>query len=80
MSTILRRLSEKLGLQKLTGFDSLAKVVDEIEVNRVAVCPGAGGSVVAAAKGHDLVVTGEMSHHAVLANQVRGITNDSDRA
>ena len=74
LSTILRRLSEKLGLKNLRVSTALQKPVDEIEVNRVAVCPGAGGSVVAAAKGHDLVVTGEMSHHAVLANQVRGIT------
>ena len=51
-----------------------AHTLDTITINRVAVCPGAGGSVVSGAKGHDLVVTGEMRHHDVLSLQSRGVS------
>ena len=39
LSTILRRLSEKLDLKNLRVSTALQKDVAEIEVNRVAVCP-----------------------------------------
>lgn len=41
-------------------------------VSRVAVCPGAGGSVLSAARDADLVLTGEMRHHDVLARVSAG--------
>jgi putative NIF3 family GTP cyclohydrolase 1 type 2 len=37
------------------------------EVQSVAVCVGSGSSVLKRAKGADLLVTGEMSHHEILA-------------
>ena len=43
-------------------------------VSSVAICAGSGGSVVSLAKGADVYVTGEMSHHDVLAAQARGVT------
>ena len=38
------------------------------EIARVAVCPGAGGSVFAHLEEVDLLLTGEMRHHDVLAH------------
>lgn len=42
------------------------------EVKRFAVCPGAGGSVFERVGPVDLLVTGEMRHHDVLARQAAG--------
>lgn len=42
------------------------------QVSRIAVCPGAGSSVFGSAQGVDLLLTGEMSHHDVLAWTARG--------
>jgi len=41
-------------------------------IRRVAVCPGAGGSVFAGLKDVDLLLTGEMRHHDVLGFAARG--------
>ena len=41
-------------------------------IRRVAVCAGSGGSVLARASAFDLWLTGELSHHAVLAELSRG--------
>ncbi len=41
-------------------------------VRAVAVCPGAGESLLASLRGLDLVLTGEMRHHSVLALAARG--------
>jgi dinuclear metal center YbgI/SA1388 family protein len=41
-------------------------------IRAAAVCAGSGGSVLGRAKGVDLVVTGELSHHAVLAHVAEG--------
>lgn len=43
-------------------------------VERVAVCPGAGGSLFAAVRGADLFVTGEMRHHDILTRVRQGAT------
>lgn len=43
-------------------------------VKRVAVCPGAGGSVLRGCFGTDLLLTGEMRHHDVLAAVGAGST------
>ena len=42
-------------------------------VARVAVCPGAGGSVFEGVAGVDLLLTGEMRHHDVLARVAEGV-------
>lgn len=41
-------------------------------IQKVAVCPGAGGSVFEKVGGADLFITGEMRHHDVLARRARG--------
>ena len=41
-------------------------------IESVAVCPGAGGSMLAPLRGVDLVITGEMRHHDVLALTAAG--------
>jgi dinuclear metal center YbgI/SA1388 family protein len=41
-------------------------------IERVAVCPGAGGSLLMGVRDVDLIVTGEMRHHDVLACVSRG--------
>jgi len=41
-------------------------------VREAAVCAGSGGSVLAGARGVDVVVTGELSHHAVLERLALG--------
>jgi putative NIF3 family GTP cyclohydrolase 1 type 2 len=41
-------------------------------IESVAVCPGAGGSLLAELEGMDLVLTGELRHHDQLALSGRG--------
>ncbi len=41
-------------------------------INTVAVCPGAGGSVFEKVRHADLLLTGEMRHHDVLARSAKG--------
>ena len=74
LTAIIDRLKQELGLPYLRLATANNAPLDTITINRVAVCPGAGGSVVAGAKGHDLVVTGEMRHHDVLSLQSRGVS------
>lgn len=47
-------------------------VADDRPIRTVAVCPGAGGSLLDDVRGADLVLTGEMRHHDVLAHVARG--------
>ena len=65
---IVARLGARLGVPavRLAGDERAL-------VQRVAVCPGSGGSLAeaAAAAGADLFVTGEMTHHDVLASLER---------
>lgn len=42
-------------------------------IHTVATCPGAGGDVAMRARHADLILTGEMRHHDVLAALARGI-------
>jgi putative NIF3 family GTP cyclohydrolase 1 type 2 len=44
---------------------------DDVLVSTVAVCPGAGGSLFQGVRA-DLLLTGEMRHHDVLAQVERG--------
>ena len=61
------RVRERLGLERLR-----VASVDK-PVRRVALCAGAGASVIAGAAA-DLLWTGEMRHHDVLAANARGLS------
>ena len=63
----LPRIKAHLGLQHLRVAGPV-----EREVRTVAVCPGSGGSVFARLDRVDLLLTGEMGHHDVLAWVARG--------
>ena len=43
-------------------------------VSKVAICAGSGASVVGLSKDADLYLSGEMSHHEVLAATAKGVT------
>jgi dinuclear metal center YbgI/SA1388 family protein len=67
--TALQRVKAHLDLDHV-------RVAGELErtIRSVAVCPGAGTSVFRALDRVDLLLTGEMSHHDVLAWVARGTT------
>jgi dinuclear metal center YbgI/SA1388 family protein len=67
---VLARLAEHLGVERLKYND----VSGGRPVRTIGLCPGAGGSLVDAAigQGCDVFITGEMSHHGVLAAGLRG--------
>jgi putative NIF3 family GTP cyclohydrolase 1 type 2 len=44
----------------------------ELVVSSLAVCPGAGGSLLERVQDADLFLTGEMRHHDVLARRAQG--------
>lgn len=46
--------------------------LDGAPIKSVAVCPGAGGSLFEGVRGVDLLLTGEMRHHDVLAHRAGG--------
>ncbi len=66
---VLRQIKAHLAL----GTVRVAGPTDR-EVRRVAVCPGAGGSLFRTVDDCDLLLTGEMGHHDVLACVARGST------
>ncbi len=65
---LVERLKGHLGLQHLR----LASPDPEALVERVAVCPGAGGGLFEGCRGPQLFLTGEMRHHDVLDRVRRG--------
>lgn len=69
LAAIVARLKKHLGLRTLRVAKSARHDSDPIAT--VALCAGAGGSVIADS-GADLLVTGEMGHHHVLAAVARG--------
>lgn len=66
-SALVERIRSHLGLAHLRVAGPLERTVE-----RVAVCPGSGGSVFGNLRATDLLLTGEMSHHDVLAWASRG--------
>mgnify|MGYP001272031504 CR=1 FL=1 len=64
---LLGSIRSHLGLTHLRVAGPLDRTVE-----RVAVCPGSGGSVFSGLRDVDLLLTGEMSHHDVLAWVARG--------
>lgn len=69
LDRIVGRLKEHLGLQTLRVAANRAH--ERVPIGTVAVCAGAGASVIEGS-GADLLVTGEMGHHHVLAALARG--------
>jgi dinuclear metal center YbgI/SA1388 family protein len=49
-----------------------ASHLEDAPIRSVAVCPGAGGSLFESVRGVDLLLTGEMRHHDILAHRARG--------
>jgi dinuclear metal center YbgI/SA1388 family protein len=70
IQALLRRIKKHLALKHLRIAMSDRHAAGE-EVGRILLCAGAGGSVVAGQSG-DLILTGEMSHHDVLAHREAG--------
>lgn len=68
LHTIVRRLKAHLGLSRLR----IARPERERTIEHIALCPGAGASLL---RNHaaDLYVTGEMRHHDILDAVQRGI-------
>jgi len=71
LATLIRRVKQHLGLERLRV--AAAKRHDKTDVRRVALCAGAGGSVLGG-RDADVYLTGEMRHHDVLAAVERGTT------
>ncbi len=71
LHALLTRLKAHLGLDHLR-VAAAARHEAGAPVERVAVCPGAGGSLFEGLRGPDLFVTGEMRHHDVLAKVAGG--------
>ncbi|MEZ6197014.1 MAG: Nif3-like dinuclear metal center hexameric protein [Planctomycetota bacterium] len=70
LATIVKRVKRHLGLARLRVAAAM-RHRDGAPLERLAVCAGAGGSVLAGARA-DLLLTGEMRHHDVLAAVARG--------
>ena len=71
LKTLVRRIKKHLGLKQLRlatapGHDSGSCI------EHVAVCAGAGASVILDAPRADVLLTGEMRHHDILASLSRG--------
>lgn len=71
LGALVDRLKAYLGLAHLRVAASARHDGGE-PVERVAVCPGAGGSLFEELVGPDLFVTGEMRHHDVLSKVAAG--------
>lgn len=70
---ILKRIAMNLGSPKSINVAAPQdRAFDEILVTRVAVCAGSGSSILGQADNADMLVTGEMSHHEVLAATENG--------
>lgn len=69
-AVLLRRIKKHLGLKHLRVALADRHAAGQ-PVERILLCAGAGSSVVVGAEG-DLVLTGEMGHHDVLAHREAG--------
>jgi len=68
LSEAIARIKQHLGLSQVR----LAAPEGDALVRTLAVCPGAGGSLFQRVGQVDLLLTGEMRHHDVLARRARG--------
>src|SRR4029079_9425382 len=71
LPVLVERLKQHLGRASLRVAATEAQRSGGV-VRRVAVCAGAGGGLFERAPGFDAYVTGELSHHAVLATLASG--------
>ena len=71
LDVLVERLKVHLGLPQVRVAAAAAHA-DGAPIRRLAVCPGAGGSLFEKLRGPELFVTGEMRHHDVLARVARG--------
>lgn len=71
LGALVGRIKQHLGLSRVRVAGTLRHDGGEL-VERVAVCAGAGGSLLAPLEGYDLYLTGEMRHHDVAAKVARG--------
>jgi dinuclear metal center YbgI/SA1388 family protein len=73
LATLVERLKAHTGRASLRVAATPAHRTGAL-VRRAAVCAGSGASVLARASGHEVELTGELSHHAVLAALARGVS------
>lgn len=73
LDALLPRIKAHLGLSHVRVAASAAHAAGA-QIRSVAVCPGAGGDLFTALHGTDLLLTGEMRHHDVLAAVAAGST------
>jgi len=71
LPVLAERLKSHLGRRSLRVAATEAQRAGA-PIRRVAVCAGSGGSLFERAPGYDLYVTGELSHHGVLAHLAAG--------
>lgn len=69
LNTLLPGILDHLGLEHVRVAGDRQR-----PISTVAVCPGSGGSVFAKLDHADLLITGELGHHEVLAWVARGAT------
>lgn len=70
LAELLTPIKAHLGISMLR----VASPGDVGLIHTIAACPGAGSDIVSRAKHVDLVLTGEMRHHDILACLARGTT------
>lgn len=68
LSDAIERIKAHLGLEHVR----VSRAPGATTISSLAVCPGAGGSVFEQVDTVDLLLTGEMRHHDVLARSARG--------
>jgi dinuclear metal center YbgI/SA1388 family protein len=72
---VVARIKRYLGLGMVRVASQSFHTQGEPElIHTVAACPGAGSDIVGRVRDADLVLTGEMRHHEVLARIARGTT------
>lgn len=77
MSELVERVKAMVGMEKvMVALADRHKEMKQAKVEKVAVCAGSGGGVFKGPKmeGVEVWVTGELSHHEVLAARERGVS------
>ncbi|MEE2786011.1 MAG: Nif3-like dinuclear metal center hexameric protein [Myxococcota bacterium] len=72
LQTCVDRIRTHLGLTHVR-VAAASQTPHSIIVESLAVCPGAGGSLLSPLRNVDLILTGEMRHHDVLALNAAGV-------
>ncbi len=72
VDSIVRRVKKHLRLAQVRVATADKHKRGGKQIETVALCAGAGGSLLADLRGFDLFITGEMRHHDVLAANARG--------